>query len=80
MDDVVGEVSLSFEARQRVQIGNVSVVFDAELCYIKVTKITCYLVPYSLFLCFADMCAAWSSAVLYSYMSDTKYPGESFHK
>lgn len=49
--------------------------FDSKICFIKVTSRTCFLVPYSLILCFSDMCAAWFSVDCDAAIHNKKYPG-----
>lgn len=39
--------------------------------------LTCFLIPYSLILCFSDMCAAWFSVDCYAAIHERKYPGYS---
>lgn len=46
---------------------------------IKVSSFTGYLVPYSLVLCFADMCSSWFTLDCYSSIYNDKYPGYSLH-
>lgn len=41
---------------------------------------TCFLVPYTMILCFADMCAAWFSIDCYTWIHDRKYSGYSLHQ
>lgn len=70
---MIAEVAQSFVARQEVQVGQFMFVFDAELCFIKVSTATCYLVPYSLIVCFADMCASWFSLDCYASLYTSTY-------
>lgn len=66
--------------RAHVSVGRADITFDAEMCLVHVTKCTVFLVPYTLILCFADMCASWASLYLYTRMShDKKYPGHNLH-
>lgn len=58
-------------------MGRVVIIFDAELCVIKVTSSSCYLIAYTLILCFADICAAWFSVDSYAWLHHLKYPGYS---
>lgn len=74
---VVSDVAQSFVSKQEITVGSFTFVFDAELCLVKLTPLTCFLVPYSLILCFADMCAAWFSVDSYAAIHDRKYPGYS---
>lgn len=61
-------------------IGRVKVMFDAELCVVYVNTKTCFLIPYSLILCFSDMCAAWFSVTSYAALHYDNYPGYSLLK
>lgn len=76
---VISEVAQSFILRQEIKIGEYLFIFNAELCLVQVTTHTCYLVPYSLILCFADMCAAWFSIDCYASLYNLKYPGFKLH-
>lgn len=77
---VISQVAQSQEPRQELVIGKVKTTFDAELCIIYVTSRTCFLIPYSLVLCFADMCAAWFSVTCYAAIFHDKYPGYSLYQ
>lgn len=72
---LISEVAQSTIPRQEIIVGSYTFIFDAELCLILVTPLTCFLVPYSLVLCFADMCSAWFSVDCYASIHDDKYPG-----
>lgn len=72
---VISEIAQSFIPRQELLIGAFTFVFDAELCVVHVTPTTCFFIPYSLILCFSDMCASWFSLDCYACISNKKYPG-----
>lgn len=74
---VMSEVTQSFSPRQEIKVGTHTFIFDAELCLVRLTPLTCFLIPYSLILCFADMCAAWISVDCYASIHNRKYPGYS---
>lgn len=65
----ISEIAQSLSPRQEIVVGSVDLVFEAEICLVKATQRTCFLVPYSLILCFADMCASWFSVDYYSSMT-----------
>lgn len=45
---VISDVAQSFSPRQEIRIASYIFIFDAELCLIKLTPLTCFLVPYTL--------------------------------
>lgn len=77
---VISQVAQSQEPRQEITVGSVRVVFDAELCVVYASAKSCFLIPYSLILCFSDMCAAWFSETSYAALHNDKYPGCSLQK
>ncbi|CAH0730332.1 unnamed protein product, partial [Brenthis ino] len=73
----IHSVAQSPHPRQCIKIGTVEITFDAEICFIRVSPRTCYVVPYTMILCFSDMCAAWFTVDCYCWIHNDKYPGQS---
>lgn len=74
---VISTVAQSFVSRQEVVVGEYKFVFDSDICFVRVSSRTCFLVPYSLILCFSDMSSSWFSVDCYAAIHDKKYPGHS---
>lgn len=79
LTSAISSVAQSTVPRQEVEIGKVKIIFEAELCIVYVSTTTCFLVPYSMFLCFADMCSSWFSVDCYTWIHARKYPGYNLH-